>query len=140
MILPILILGTIEFLIYKYFSWYSFVINKYIITNTPFISAINTYSVAVFTITIAFIPLIYMVNNKIYFEEFMEQNHKEFKNALLMSTLYSLLTFFVSLFNLIYQSNMMIGLMIIMFILETIPFILLTIVTYRFMKYYLDMD
>lgn len=127
-------------LIDRYIAEYSLIINRYILNNSSLISAINTYSIAVFTITIAFIPLIYMVNNKIFFEEFMEDNRKEFKNALLMSTFYSLLTFFISLFNLVYQIKIMINIMIVMFILETMPFIILTIVTYRFMKHYLDID
>ena len=138
-LLPVLIVSIIQ-LLDMYIVEYSLIINRYVLNNSLLISAINTYSIVIFIITISFIPLIYMVKNKIFFEEFMEYNKKEFKNALLMSTFYSLLTFFISIFNLVYQIKIMINIMIVLFILETIPFIILTIVSYRFMTHYLDIN
>ena len=138
-LLPVLIVSIIQ-LLDMYIVEYSLIINRYVLNNSLLISAINTYSIVIFIITISFIPLIYMVKNKIFFEEFMEDNRKEFKNALLMSTFYPLLTFFISLFNLVYQTKIMINVMIVLFILETIPFIILTIVLYRFITRYLDIN
>ncbi len=46
---------------------YKYIINKYIQDkNTTIISAINYYSIVVFTVISAFIPLIYMVKKYIF--------------------------------------------------------------------------
>lgn len=135
----ILIVGIIEFLIYKYIDCYKNIIDKCIEeNNTTIVSAINTYSIAVFTVTIAFIPLIYLVKKKIYFEEFMENNRNNFLRALQMCIIYSLLAFIISLINLIIYNKIILGLTLVLFILETIPFVIITVVTYRFIKYNLN--
>ena len=135
----ILVFGIIEYLIYKYIDYYKILIDNCVKEkNTTIVSAINTYSIAVFTVTIAFIPLIYMVKKKIYFEEFMETNRDNFLRALQMCIIYSLLAFIISLINLIIYNKIMLGLTFVLFILETIPFIIITVVTYRFIKYNLN--
>lgn len=134
-IMPILTLSIIQFILYMN---YGLIIDKYITGNILFIKAINTYSIIIFLSMIIFVIFISIIRNKIYFEEYIEDNRHIFINALLASIIYSLLAFFISLFSLIYQTKIIINLMIVMFVLETVYFIILTIVEYRFIKCYLD--
>ena len=134
-IMPILTLSIIQFTLYMN---YGLIIDKYITGNILFIKAINTYSIIIFLSMIIFVIFISIIRNKIYFEEYIEYNRHIFINALLAIIIYSLLAFFISLFSLIYQTKIIINLMIVMFVLETVYFIILTIVEYRFIKCYLD--
>lgn len=116
-----------------------FFFENYIFYNIQLISTINTYSVSIFTITLAFIPLIYMVKNKIYFEEFMEYNKKGFKISLLSSIYSSFINFFISLINVVYQFKILISIMLFLFIIETIFFTIILVVTITFIKKYLKL-
>lgn len=128
----------IEYLIYKYIDFYKKLIDNCINNNnTAIVSAINTYSIAVFTVTIAFIPLIYMVQEKIYFEEFMEDNKEKFLSILYSCIVYSFLGIIISLINLIIFNKIIFGLTIIFFILETIPFVRIAFITFNFIQLYM---
>lgn len=132
--IQILTLSIMQFIIYMN---YGLIIDKYIAGNMLLIKAINTYSIMICLSMIIFVIFISIIRDKIYYEEYIEMNRDSFVNALLASIIYSVLAFFISLFNLIYQTKIMINLMIVMFVLETVYFIILTIVEYRFIKCYL---
>lgn len=119
------------------FENYNIIVTK-VIYNTSLLSATTTYSIAIVTITIAFIPLIFMVKGKYFYEKYMAHKKRPFIIICYGTIFYAFVNLTVSIIEMIYPNVFLIDVMLSALLLETLFFVGLTIIVFGFFKQIID--